>query len=218
MHRVRFLFVFGLAFALAACEPSFTRESELLEAKPLLRPAALAVSYGPEISPLLRTRLEEALLHELDVASVNTTGVPVWPDRVIRIDTTARSASLGTNFLVSFPGFLGFAPCWHRFRWIYRVKTWVELSRPGEPPLVRNHAIKFEVADTTGGQGLGSQLGFLGYGVPGIGAGIITSTQAAIQTRFDESLGREAGEDWARETLALIRTVLAEEAVPAPSR
>jgi hypothetical protein len=133
----------------------------------------------------------------------------------VRIGITGRSASLGTNFLVSFPGFLGFAPLWHRFQWIYRVRTWVELQRAGEPPLIVNDDEKFVVADTTTGQALGSELGFFGYGLPGIGAGIITATAPAIQQRFQESLGREVGREWAADTVATIhRALLAEAGAP----
>ena len=88
-----------------------------------LAPVALALSYGPEIRPALRTRLEGALACDPAVASIDTTGVPHGDERAVRLDLTSRSASLGTNFLVSFPGFLGFAPLWHRFQWIYRVRT-----------------------------------------------------------------------------------------------
>jgi hypothetical protein len=197
-----------LVLGLAACAPSLTRESEPYEAPRVSRPFALAVSFGPSISPLLRQRLAEALARDPDVASVNTSGLTWTGERVVRIDITGRSASLGTNFLVSFPGFLGFAPLWHRFQWIYRVRTWVELERPGERPLTLHHDEKFVVADTTPGQGLGSELGFFGYGLPGVGAGIITATAPAIQSRFEERLGPDAGEPWAQDTVALIHQAL----------
>jgi hypothetical protein len=204
-----------LALGLAACAPRFTRESPLYNIEPLGGPVRLAVSCGPEVSPLLRTSLEQALVGDPDTASVNTSGVPREGERVVRIGTTARSAGLGVNFLISFPGFLAFAPLWYRFQWVYRVRTWVELERTGEPPLVFSQDEKFVVSDTTPGQGLGSELGFVGYGLPGIGAGIITATSPAFQTRFDESLGKEAGADWAHDALALIhRALRADEAAP----
>ncbi len=206
-----------VAVAVSGCSsPKLTRESPLHPVKPLARPVALAVSYGPEISPLMRTRLEEALARDPDIASVNTTGASRSGERSVRLGTTARSASLGTNFLVSFPGFLGFAPLWHRFQWIYRVRTWAELAREGEPPLILSDEEKFIVADTTMGQALGSELGFFGYGLPGVGAGFITATAPAIQTRFDESLGREAGRDWARDAVALIHAALIALAAESP--
>jgi len=206
----------ALALGLCACAPTLTRESPPYPVRPLPRSTALAISYGPEVTPLLRQRLEERLVRDPDVASVNTTGVPRPDERVVRVGFTGRSASLGTNFLVSFPGFLGLAPIWHRFQWVYRVRTWLELQRAGEPPLILAQDEKFIVADTTPGQGLGSELGFIGYGMPGIGAGIITATSPAIQTRFEESLGREVGEDWAHDTLALIHAALRRDETGSP--
>src|SRR5262245_7642323 len=97
-----------LTLGLSACAPRLTRESLAYPIEPLARPVRLAVSYGPEVSPLLRTRLEEALGRDSDTASVNTTGLPRPGERVIRVGFTDRSASLGTNFFVAFPGFLAF--------------------------------------------------------------------------------------------------------------
>src|SRR5262249_11774739 len=101
---------------------------------------------------------------------------------------------------------LGFAPLWHRFQWIYRPRTWLELQRAGEPPLVLAQDEKFVVADTTSSQGLGSELAFLG--LPGVGAGIVIVISPAFPTRFEASLGREAGWDWAHDAVALIHQAL----------
>ena len=211
--RLKYCPALVLVLGVAACAPTLTRESDPYVPQRLARPSPIAVSFGPEVSPLLRQRLAEALVRDPDTASVNTTGVSWIGERVVRIGITGRSASLGTNFLVSFPGFFGFAPLWHRFQWIYRVRTWVELQRPSEPPLIVFQDEKFVVADTTIGQGLGAELGFFGYGLPGVGAGIITATAPAIQTRFEECHGAEAGAEWAQDTVALIhRALIADEA------
>jgi len=195
-----------LVLGLSACTPRLRRESLSYPIEPLSRPVAIAISYGPEVPPLLRT-LEKSLGPDSDTASVNTTGLPRPGERVIRIGITDRAAPLATNFFVAFPGFIGLAPVWYRYQWIYRVRTWIELQRAGEPPLVISQDMKFVVADSTLIQIFGTELGLVFYGLP-IGAGIVTATSPPNKTRFTESLGPEAGWDWAHDAVALIHQTL----------
>ena len=219
-----FIGLLVLVMAASGCSATFKRETPARSSPAVTAPEKLCVSYGPEVPEVFKPAVEKALrVDELLTVAESGTAPPGHVD--VRIDVNRWVRSHGTNFLVSWPGFIIFMPCWYRFDWDYDTEITVELRRGHEMPIIVTGKDKFACSHTTVLDGVQSELGFATYSIQAFIIGLQTTLGTPNPMLFDQDFIDSQGEFVCQNVYALVHQAFEKErekreraAIDAPSR
>jgi len=66
-------------------------------------------------------------------------------DYVVDINLDSKYKGSGTNFLISFPGFIVFAPAWNGYKYYADINTTVTIKKQNETISHKSYPIKYDV-------------------------------------------------------------------------